>query len=119
MVYVKDKYTNIIIFYVSMNSQILLNSFQAIYDNGILRPLKPLKFQKGDIIRIQIIPESTDSEIMQTLQFLEDKNIIKPPPKKGINKLIPIEKRQRISKVLGAASNNRLSEYVIEDRGIY
>jgi len=102
-----------------MNRQVLLNTFQAIYDDGILRPLKPLKFQKGHIIRIQIIPESTDSEIMQTLQFLEDKNIIKPPPKKGINMRIPNERRERISKILGAASNNRLSEHVIEDRGIY
>jgi predicted DNA-binding antitoxin AbrB/MazE fold protein len=102
-----------------MNSQILLNTFQVIYDDGILRPLKPLKFQKGHIIRIQIIPESTDSEIMQTLKFLEDKNLIKPPPKKVINKHIPIERRQRMSKILGAASNNRLSEHVIEDRGIY
>jgi len=102
-----------------MNSQVLLNTFQAIYDDGILRPLKPLNFQKGHIIRMQIISESTDSEIMQTLQFLKDKNIIKPPPQNSINRRIPIERRQRLSKILGAASNNKLSEHVIEDRGIY
>jgi len=101
-----------------MKNQVLLNTFQAIYEDGILRPLKPLNFQKGHIIRIQIIPESKDSEIMKTLQFLKDKNVIKPPPKRGISRQISNERRQRLSKILGAASNKSLSELVIEDRGL-
>jgi len=59
-----------------------------------------------------------DAEVMHTFNFLKDKNIIKPPPGKDLKRQISTEKRQRLSKILGDASNNRLSEIVIEDRGI-
>ena len=102
-----------------MKTNLLPNSFQVTYENGMLKPLIPLNLEKGYTIRLQIISDSIDNKIIKTFQALKENKVIIPP--KGETDIQPVSDEERIelSKKIGKAANNKLSEIIIEDRGIF
>ena len=96
----------------------------AVYENGVLRPLMPLPLQErqtveraGMPVRFQILPNLLVDETERVVQDLVIAGLLTPPP--GHSDIEPIseEKRSELAEILGKASNGRLSEMIIEERG--
>jgi predicted DNA-binding antitoxin AbrB/MazE fold protein len=45
--------------------EIALRRITAIYENGVLRPLKPLPLQEHQTVQIQVLPEDSGDELEQ------------------------------------------------------
>ena len=91
----------------------------AIYENGLLRPLIPLHFREKETIRLQILPKETD-EAEQIVQLLVNAGLMLPQTaKKGVIPPDPVskEERLRLATILGQAPGKPLSEIVVEERG--
>ena len=89
----------------------------AIYENGILRPLEPLKLQQRQLIQIQILPDEAADKTEQAVRHLLELGLAKPP--RGCSDVAPVPEaeRLRLSDVFGKASDKPLSEIIIEERG--
>jgi len=90
----------------------------AVYENGVLRPLRPLELRESQTVRLQIMSdESTENEDEAAIRALVDAGILTPPP--GRSNLEPISEHERrdLADRLGRAPGKPLSEIIIEDRG--
>lgn len=98
----------------------------AVYEEGVLRPLRRLNLREKQTVQIQILQQTSESldaeaeaeeELNRILQSLEEAGILTPPP--GDSDLEPIskEERRKLAEELGRAPGKPLSEIIIEDRG--
>lgn len=89
----------------------------AIYENGLLRPVNPLKLNEHQIVRLQILPEESVDEEETVVQELIMAGLLTPPP--GRSEFEPISEAERsaLAETLGRAPGKPLSEIIIEERG--
>jgi predicted DNA-binding antitoxin AbrB/MazE fold protein len=90
----------------------------AVYENGVLRPLRPLKLRERQTVRLQIVPEElTDNEDETAIRMLVEAGILTPPPSRSDLEPISEQERRELADRLGRAPGKPLSEIIIEDRG--
>jgi predicted DNA-binding antitoxin AbrB/MazE fold protein len=97
----------------------------AVYENGVLRPTRPLALRERETVRIQIVSEPTtapsqeaeaEAELDRIIQELVQAGILTPPP--GRSDVEPLSEAEReLADRLGRAPGKPLSEIIIEDRG--
>jgi predicted DNA-binding antitoxin AbrB/MazE fold protein len=93
----------------------------AVYENGILRPLRPLDLREHQTVRLQLLPEEPSEEEDEgeaALRILVSAGLMRPP-QPGTPPPDPVseEKRRALAERLAQAPGKPLSELVIEDRG--
>ncbi|MFQ5343199.1 MAG: antitoxin AF2212-like protein [Anaerolineae bacterium] len=97
----------------------------AVYKNGMLRPLEPINLRENQTVRIQIVPEETETqaepadETERLVQRLVAAGLMRPRPKRGTPPPDPVseEERRRLANLMGRAPGKPLSEIIIEERG--
>ena len=95
----------------------------VIYENGVLRPLQPLRLRERQQITVQFLDVVQDEEIDERQLIIDDliaAGIIEeddPWPDVPDEDPVSPDRRAELAKLLGAAPGKPLSEIVIEDRG--
>jgi predicted DNA-binding antitoxin AbrB/MazE fold protein len=96
----------------------MTETVKAVYENGVLRPLRPLKLRERQTVRLQIVPEElTDSEDEAAIRTLIEAGVLTPPPGRSDVEPISEQERRELADRLGRAPGKPLSEIIIEDRG--
>jgi predicted DNA-binding antitoxin AbrB/MazE fold protein len=96
----------------------MTETVKAVYENGVLRPLRPLKLRERQTVRLQIVPEElTDLEDEAAIRMLVEAGTLTPPPGRSDVEPISEEERRELADRLGRAPGKPLSEIIIEDRG--
>lgn len=90
---------------------------KAIYENGVLRPLSPLKLAEQQTVSLQILPEQPIDPVEEAIQQLINNGLLTPPL--GYSEVEPVSEveRQELAETLGQSSDKPLSEMIIEERG--
>jgi len=91
----------------------------AVYENGILRPLRPLNLREHQTVRLQIVPEElAENEGEEAIRILVAAGLMRPP-QRGTPPPDPVseEERRALAERLAQAPGKPLSEIIIEDRG--
>jgi predicted DNA-binding antitoxin AbrB/MazE fold protein len=92
---------------------------RAVYENGILRPLRPLNLREHQTVRLQLLPEElAEDEGEEAIRILVAAGLMRPP-QRGTPPLDPVseEERRALAERLAQAPGKLLSEIIIEDRG--
>jgi len=91
----------------------------AIYENGVLRPLRPLKLKERQRVQVRVIPSEDEDRREAILQFLIDDGLIQPLTTEELEMedSVSEEERRQLADILGKAPGKPLSEIVIEERG--
>lgn len=89
----------------------------TMYENGMLRPLRPLPFLENQIVWVQLIDEGKEDDWEGLIAMLVEDDIIEPPDTDYGPDPVSREERQRIADLLGNVPGKPLSQIVIEDRG--
>jgi predicted DNA-binding antitoxin AbrB/MazE fold protein len=92
---------------------------RAVYENGILRPLRPLKLREHQTVRLQLLPEEpAEDEGEEAIRILVAAGLMRPP-QRGTPPPDPVseEERRALAERLAEAPGKPLSEIIIEDRG--
>lgn len=93
---------------------------QAVYEAGVLRPLKPLNLPEKQRVNIQIWAEEPESkaEREEILRLMIDAGLMRPSPKPG-RQPAPLYDRERraLAEQIGRIPGKSISDIVIEDRG--
>jgi predicted DNA-binding antitoxin AbrB/MazE fold protein len=96
----------------------MTETVKAVYENGVLRPLRPLKLRERQTVRLQIVPEElTDSEDEAAIRTLIEAGALTPPPGRSDVEPILEQERRELADRLGRAPGKPLSEIIIEDQG--
>ena len=96
----------------------MTETVKAVYENGVLRPLRPLKLRERQTVRLQIVPdEPTDAEDEAAIHLLIEAGTLTPPPGRSDLEPISEQERRELADRLGQAPGKPLSEMIIEDRG--
>jgi predicted DNA-binding antitoxin AbrB/MazE fold protein len=91
---------------------------EAVYENGVLRPLRPLKLRDRQTVRLQIVTEElTDNEEEAAIRVLVEAGLLTAPPGRSEVEPLSAEERRQLADRLGRAPGKLLSEIIIEDRG--
>ncbi len=90
-------------------------SIMAVYEHGLLRPLKPLKLKEHQTIRIQILPEFVEDRDQGRLNLWISLGLVTPPLKEAGS--ILEKTRNELADRLGSAVHKPLSEVILEERG--
>jgi predicted DNA-binding antitoxin AbrB/MazE fold protein len=99
------------------NEVVMTKIVTAIYENGVLRPLKPLPLQERQTVYLQILSNAVPNETQQLLQGLVEAGLLTPPQKQANVAPVPDEERRRLAERLGKAAVKPLSEMIFEERG--
>ena len=90
----------------------------AVYENGLLRPLRPLNLQERQMVRLQVLPEEpAEDEGEAAIRALVAAGLLTPPPLRSSVAPMAEEERRELADRLGHAPGRPLSEIIIEDRG--
>jgi len=96
----------------------MTETVKAVYENGVLRPLRPLKLRERQTVYLQIVSEEPiDSEDETAIRALVEAGILTPPPGRSNVEPISEQERRELADRLGRAPGKPLSEIIIEDRG--
>lgn len=102
-----------------------METIQAVYEKGILRPLRPLALRERQMVNLQIVPDDLPAQAEPTdetesvVRTLVAAGMIDPPitPASIPSDPVPWEERQCLAGLAGWAPGKTASEMVIEDRG--
>ena len=118
----------------------------AIYEDGVLRPLKPLGLKERQRVRVQVVAEDTQELSSQreiVLQWLKDEELLEEWEDEGLEEKQAIlndflaaglieerpwldvpdedplspEERAELARLLGNVPGKPLSQIIIEERG--
>lgn len=93
-------------------------SIQAIYENGVLRPLKPLDLPENKIVNIDVRDEIANEEEMhqaKVSRVLRESGLTSPLNLPVSEKdILSDEERQRLGKLF--SGERPLGDYIDEDR---
>jgi predicted DNA-binding antitoxin AbrB/MazE fold protein len=90
---------------------------RAVYENWVLRPLRPLKLRERQMVRLQLLPEETEEdEGDAAVRILVAAGLMRPP-ERATPPPDPVseEERRALAQRLAQAPGKSLSELVIED----
>lgn len=89
----------------------------AVYEKGLLRPLKPLHLQEQQTVFLQIVPQSGDEEVDRITARLVRAGILTlPEPLDEDEEYISDEELKLLAAEVAAGSDRPLSEIIIEER---
>lgn len=88
----------------------------AIYENGVLRPLKPLYLQEHQTVQIQVLPEN-GTELEQITHSLVDARLLTPPPRCTDVKPVSEAAWGKLTEKLKTIPSKPISEVIIGERG--
>lgn len=89
----------------------------AIYEGGVLRPLKPLRLDERQEVLIQIIPASGNDEVDRiTSDLVLAGELTLPSPVNDIDSITD-EELVELAKQVAESMDKPLSEIIIEERG--
>lgn len=90
----------------------------VVYEQGVLRPLTPLKLPEHQTLRIQVLSDPSEEEDSEIIQLLVNAGLIRPrisptalPPDP-----VPEAERRRLADLAGQIPGKPLSEIILEDR---
>jgi predicted DNA-binding antitoxin AbrB/MazE fold protein len=97
----------------------------AVYENGILRPTRPLNLREQQTVYIQIISQESEEtpnveaeqEMKSIVHGLIQAGLLTPPPGRSDVEPMSDQERRELAEELGRAPGKPLSEIIIEDRG--
>lgn len=89
----------------------------AIYEGGMLRPLKPLHLRERQTVLLNVIPTSGDDEIDRITVELVLSGALTLPQDDDEMELIPEEELSTLARQVAASIDRPLSEIIIEERG--
>lgn len=89
----------------------------AIYENGVLRPLKPLRLRENQIVQVSVVFDDEEDDREALIRVLVEEGLVEPPEVDDVPDPVSAEERQYLADLLGRAPGKPLSELVIEDRG--
>jgi len=89
----------------------------AVYDQGLLRPLKPLDLPDRQTVIIQVLSGVVSDKTDQVIQFLIKLGLLTSPS--GHSQVPPVtdSERQRVADRFAEAASKPLSQVIIEERG--
>ncbi len=93
-----------------------MHTITAIYENGLLRPLKPLKLTERETVELQIVPSASKKRNRTTLhKALAKIKWISAP----VNDLTLVSEAALLTLAdrIGQSLNKPLSQTIIEERG--
>ena len=93
---------------------------RAIYEKGMLRPLRPLHLRERQTVQLQIVteePAESENEAEAAIRLLVAAGRLTPPPCHSNIALVSEQARRELADRLGHAPGKPLSETIIEDRG--
>lgn len=96
----------------------MTETITAIYENGILRPTRPLKLRDRQRVRIQVWSEEPENELDQIMTELAQSGLLTLPPGQSEVKPMSEQERRTLAEALGRVPGKPLSEIIIEDRGV-
>jgi predicted DNA-binding antitoxin AbrB/MazE fold protein len=90
---------------------------KAIYENGVLRPLSPLRLAEQQTVSLQILPEQPIDPVEEAIRQLINSGLLTPPL--GYSEVEPVSETERreLAESLGQSPGKPLSEIIIEERG--
>lgn len=88
----------------------------AIYENGVLRPLKPLSLQEHQTVQIQVLLEN-ENELEQITHSLVVAGLLTPPPRCTNVEPVSEVRWRELTEKLKAILGKPISEIIIEERG--
>ena len=88
----------------------------AVYEDGKLRPLRPLNLREHQTVRVQVLSDEPTDEVDQVILNMVAKGLLTPPP--GHSEVGPVseDERRELAESLGKAPGKPLSEIIIEER---
>lgn len=89
----------------------------AIYEHGVLHPVKPLHLKERQQVTVQIDPAPSQKTVEQVLQWLISIGRLTAPQK--LSSEVPASETERLelARRLGEAAGTLLSEVILEERG--
>ncbi len=93
---------------------------RAVYEKGMLRPLRPLHLRERQTVQLQIVteePAESENEAEAAIRLLVAAGQLTPPP--HYPDVVPVSEqaRRELADRLGHAPGKSLSEIIIEERG--
>lgn len=97
----------------------MTETVRAVYENGVLRPLRPLHLREHQTVQLQIVPERLieGNEDEAAIYNLVQAGVLTPPPRHADVEPVSEQERRQLADRLGLAPGKPLSEIIIEDRG--
>lgn len=95
----------------------MIDVLTAVYENGILRPLGPVKLRERQTVRLQVLPDEPVDEADQIIQKLVSAGILSLPPGYSSAKPVSEKVRQETAARLSRTPGKPLSEVIMEERG--
>ena len=89
----------------------------AVYEDGKLRPLRPLNLREHQTVRVQVLSDEPADEVDQVILNLVAHGLVTPPPGHSDVDLLSEDERRELAESLGNAPGRPLSEIIIEERG--
>ena len=68
----------------------------AVYENGILRPLGPVKLRERQTVRLQVLPDEPSDEADQIIEKLASAGLLSLPP--GYSTVKPVSEKKAAQK---------------------
>ena len=90
---------------------------RAVYEKGVLRPLRPLNLREHQMVDIQIMAEEEIGDAAAIVRLLVAAGLITPPLGHSAEAPISEKERRALAERLGRIPGKPLSEMIIEDRG--
>jgi predicted DNA-binding antitoxin AbrB/MazE fold protein len=93
---------------------------KAVYENGVLRPLRSLQLRERQTVWLQLLPEEPSEEEdagEAAIRSLVEAGLLTPPPHRSDVEPPSEQERRELADRLGRAPGKPLSEIIIEDRG--
>lgn len=84
----------------------------AVYEKGVLRPLRPLHLADNQTVTIEVIAESEESRLIRELVASH----VLTPPRGTADAPLPIEERLVLAERVAQSIDRPLSELIIEER---
>jgi len=92
----------------------------AIYENGVLRPLRPLRLKEKQQVQVRVLGADQDElidERQEALDALEAAGLVETWPDVPVVDPVSAERRAELARLLSNAPGKPLSEILIEERG--
>lgn len=89
----------------------------AIYEHGVLQPVKPLHLQEHQRVTVQIVPDSPQETVEHIVEWLVSVGRLTPPRKQPLDAPLAEAERLQLAHLLGNATEKPLSEVILDERG--
>ncbi|NOY68191.1 MAG: antitoxin family protein [Deltaproteobacteria bacterium] len=88
----------------------------AVYENGVLRPITPLRLKEHQKVKVQIVPDSPMETVDHVLQLLSSAGRVTPPRKQSAQSQTSDGERLKLARFLGKSADKSLSDFILEER---